>query len=167
MQDKQSESLEQQAAPSVAETAEMKFERERLARRNALKRFGMTSAMATLALFSVDDLARMVGKALQQRAGDNQIAGRLATEFQSMGAAFATGMPTPSACSTPNACQGLSTCQCCVQSKICDQLKCQGAHTINLRNGMDPTQAQSILDACNSAATAKASTCCTTNHCNC
>jgi len=73
------------------ETAKEKFERERLSRRQALKRFGMTSAMATFAMFSVDDLARMVGKAMQQRAGDNKIAAQLAQEFQNAGAAFADG----------------------------------------------------------------------------
>jgi len=82
------------AAPSseaVPETAKEKFERERLSRRQALKRLGMTSAMATLGLFSVDDLARMVGRAMQQRAGDNKIAAQLAQEFQNAGAAFADG----------------------------------------------------------------------------
>ena len=73
------------------ETAKEKFERERLSRRQALKRFGMTSAMATFAMFSVDDLARMVGKAMQQRAGDSKIAGQIAREFQSAGVALASG----------------------------------------------------------------------------
>ncbi len=82
------------AAPSseaVPETAKEKFERERLSRRQALKRFGMTSAMTAFVLFSVDDLARMVGKAMQQRAGDNKIAAQLAQEFQNAGVAFADG----------------------------------------------------------------------------
>ena len=61
---------------------------------NSLKRFGMTSAMAAFALFSVDDLARMVGKAMQQRAGDNRIAGQLAKEFQQAGIALADLPPS-------------------------------------------------------------------------
>lgn len=73
-----------------AETAQEKFERERLTRRQALKKFGMTSAMAAFALFSVDDLAHMVGKAMQQRAGDNKVAAQVAQEFQQAGIAFAT-----------------------------------------------------------------------------
>ena len=74
---------------ALPETVKEKFERERFSRRQALKKFGMTSAMATFALFSVDDLARMVGKAMQQRAGDNEIAGQLAKEFQQAGMAHA------------------------------------------------------------------------------
>lgn len=76
------------------ETERERFERERLTRRQALKRFGMTSAMAAFALFSVDDLARMVGKAMQQRAGDNRIAGQLAKEFQQAGIALADLPPS-------------------------------------------------------------------------
>jgi len=78
---------------TAKETAKEKFERERLSRRQALKKFGMTSAMATFALFSVDDLARMVGKAMQQRAGDNKVAGQIAREFQQAGIALADGSP--------------------------------------------------------------------------
>ena len=76
---------------AVPKTAKEKFERERLSRRQALKRLGMTSAMATFALFSVDDLARMVGKAMQQRAGDNKVAAQIAKEFQQAGVVLAWG----------------------------------------------------------------------------
>ena len=57
----------------------------------ALKRVGMTSAMATFALFSVDDLARMVGKAMQQRAGDNKVAAQVAQELHQAGVTLADG----------------------------------------------------------------------------
>ena len=50
--------------------------------------------MAAFALFSMDDLARMVGKAMQQRAGDNRIAGQLAKEFQQAGIALADLPPS-------------------------------------------------------------------------
>jgi|GEM_PF-1193828 len=73
-----------------AKTALEKFEREQLTRRQALRKFGITSAMATFAMFSVDDLARMVGKAMEQRVGDNKIAGQIAQEFQQAGIALAT-----------------------------------------------------------------------------
>ena len=71
------------------ETAMERFERERLSRRQALKKFGITSAMATFAMFSVDDLAHMVGKAMQQRASDNKVAQAIAKEFQGAGIAIA------------------------------------------------------------------------------
>lgn len=80
--------FDEQAMP---ETGKEKFEREHLTRRQALKRFGITSAMTAFALFSVDDLAHIVGKAMQQRAGDNKIAGQLAKEFQEAGIAMAAG----------------------------------------------------------------------------
>ena len=84
------------AGEADLETVKEKFERERLSRRQALKRLGMTSAMAAFALFSVDDLARMVGKAMQQRAGDNKVAEQVAQEFQQAGIAFAGGLSNPS-----------------------------------------------------------------------
>ena len=84
------------------ETAKEKFERERLTRRQALKKFGMTSAMAAFALFSVDDLARMVGKTMQQRAGDNKVAEQIAQEFQQAGVVMADGtsgcIPSSASC---------------------------------------------------------------------
>ena len=78
-------------AQAPAETPLEKFEREQLTRRQALRKFGITSAMATFALFSVDDLARMVGKAMQQRAADNKVAEQVAQEFQHAGIALADG----------------------------------------------------------------------------
>ena len=84
------------------ETAKQKFERERLTRRQALKKFGMTSAMATLALFSVDDLARMVGGALERQARNSKIAAQVAEEFQHAGIAVGAVMPNPSYYPYPN-----------------------------------------------------------------
>lgn len=77
------------------ETAKEKFERERLTRRQALKKFGMTSAMATFALFSVDDLARMVGGAMERQARNSKIAAQVAQEFQHSGIALGADMPSP------------------------------------------------------------------------
>lgn len=102
------------------EANKQQFERERFSRRQALKKFGMTSAMATFAMFSVDDLAHIVGKAMQQRAGDNRIAGQIAQEFQQAGVAFAKppGRPSlPSGClgdQVGNWCLGYSTTSDCV-----------------------------------------------------
>lgn len=114
-------------APALAETALEKFEREQLSRRQALKRFGMTSAMATFALFNVDDLARMVGKAMQQRAGDNKVVEQVAKEFQQAGIALAAYDPCavvdpPSATEIGKNCAskptyyggGTTTCEECV-----------------------------------------------------
>ena len=89
-----------------AENAWVEFERGRLSRRQALKKLGMTSAMATFALFSVDDLARMVGKAMQQRAGDNKVAAQIAHELQSAGIAEAG---SPCGCLASCGCGGCTT----------------------------------------------------------
>ncbi len=97
---------------SPVETERERFERERLSRRQALKRFGMTSAMATFALFSVDDLARMVGKAMQQRAADNKVAAQVAQEFQHAGIALADGTSG-------------TTCQHCCDQWTADDAYCR------------------------------------------
>ena len=104
---------------AVPESAKEKFERERLTRRQALKKFGMTSAMAAFALFSVDDLAHIVGRAMQQRAGDNKVAEQVAREFQQAGIAFAGGLSNPSGtlCQSDYDCSGCNSNQianCCL-----------------------------------------------------
>jgi hypothetical protein len=83
--------LDQPAEAGMTETLNTRLERERLSRREALKKIGITSAMATFALFSVDDLARIAGNALQRNSNDNRIAKQLASELRSAGLAFATG----------------------------------------------------------------------------
>lgn len=102
-------------ATAPVETERERFERERLSRRQALKRFGMTSAMATFALFSVDDLARMVGKAMQQRAGDNKVVEQVAQEFQNAGVAMAGGTSG-------------STCQHCCNQDFSDHCFCNNTY---------------------------------------
>jgi hypothetical protein len=86
------------AQESGEENAWVKFERGQVSRRAALKKIGITSAMAVFAMFSVDDLARMVGQKMEQRAGDSKIAEQIAREFQQAGIVLAG---SPSNC-TPN-----------------------------------------------------------------
>lgn len=105
---------------AVPETDSEKFERERLTRRQALKRFGMTSAMTAFALFSVDDLAHMVGQAMQQQAGDSKIALQIAKEFQTAGVAFAGGGPSGrSGCDLGTDSLSLCECDCNDKYKTC------------------------------------------------
>ena len=89
MPENEDQTVPEAGIQAPVESAREQFERERMTRRQALKKFGMTSAMATFALFSVDDLARIVGKAMQQRAGDNKVAAQIAQEFQQAGIALA------------------------------------------------------------------------------
>lgn len=112
--------LEVGAEAVQTENAWATFEQGRLSRRQALKKLGVTSAMATFALFSVDDLARMVGRAMQQRAGDSKIAEQLAKEFQNVGIARASGPST--SCGFP--CQYCGTVFAMETKNVYD---CQGA----------------------------------------
>ena len=128
-----------EAVPEVAregtapvENAWVEFERGRLSRRRALKKLGMTSAMATFALFSVDDLAHMVGKAMQQRAGDNKVAAQVAQELHQAGIVLADGTSHPTCIHCCN--------QYCIDRNACYQTYCtcvgpncdsEAAHCLN------------------------------------
>jgi hypothetical protein len=126
----------------VPETAKEKFERERLTRRQALKKFGMTSAMAAFALFSVDDLAHMVGKAIEQKAGDSQVATQVAKEFQSAGIALADG---PSG----------SSCQHCA-----NQLHLDNCYCVDTYSGGGSSPNPTMFQHCNNQTTYNYNTCC-------
>jgi hypothetical protein len=82
------------------------FEKQRITRRQALRKFGITSAMVTFAMFSVDDLARMVGGVMERNAGDNGLATQVARELRSAGVAAAGSSIPPGG---PSACDGVST----------------------------------------------------------
>ncbi len=88
----------------VNEAGQTQFEQQRYTRRQALRKFGFGAGLSAFMLLSVDDLARMVGRQLQQAAGDNQVANQIAEEFRNAGVAFA-GPSDP--------CQGLGYCDCC------------------------------------------------------
>jgi len=134
--EKQDVSAEAQAP---AKTALEKFEREQLTRRQALKKFGITSAMATFALFSVDDLARMVGKAMQQRAGDNAVAEQVAQEFLNAGIALADGT---NGCGQSGS---VSNCQHCANQMNLDTCYCIDKYCSTGTNP-DPAMMQHCLN---------------------
>ncbi len=67
------------------------MEQERPTRRQALRKFGFGAGLSAFMLLGVDDLARMVGKEMERRAGDSKVAGQIAKEFQSAGVALAGG----------------------------------------------------------------------------
>jgi len=127
------------AEAAQAANAWVEFERGRVSRRQALKKLGMTSAMAAFALFSVDDLARMVGKAMQQRAGDNKVAEQVAQEFQQAGIALAYDPNGPcSGCVSGGTCTPGTYQQC---QKCCSGCSCE--HAVDLSCGDTQfTQAQ-------------------------
>jgi hypothetical protein len=115
MPENEVQNMQAPEAASVSETKAAKFERERYTRRQALRKFGLTTAMATFAMFSVDDLAHMVGNALQQHAGDSQVAEQVAKEFQQAGVVLANS-PGSTSSSAKSKCQ-----HCCneVYKNVC------------------------------------------------
>jgi len=73
--------------------ARKKFEAEKLTRRAALKKFGITTGMAVFGMFAADDLARMVIKKMEETEATRQIAETVAHEFKNSGIAFADTPP--------------------------------------------------------------------------
>ena len=86
--------FESPVTPSSSSSEELldarkKFEAEKLTRRAALRKFGITSGMAIFGMFAADDLARMVIKKMEQNEATRQIAETVAHEFKNSGIAFA------------------------------------------------------------------------------
>lgn len=75
--------------------ARKKFEAEKLTRRAALKKFGITTGMAVFGMFAADDLARMVIKKMEETEATRQIAETVAHEFKNAGIAFADDSSLP------------------------------------------------------------------------
>ena len=103
------------------EAARLKFEAEKMTRRAALRKLGITSGMAFFSLFAVDDLARMAIKKMRQNEATRDIAETVAREFKDAGIAFADDPPiTTGGCLPGNAvivgCAGAdigANCLCC------------------------------------------------------
>jgi len=75
--------------PVPAPKSTDQIERERLTRRQALRKIGITSTITVAALFTVDDIARLAGEALARISGDNKVANNVAKELTGMGLAYA------------------------------------------------------------------------------
>ena len=75
------------------EAARLKYEAEKMTRRAALRKLGITSGMAFFSLFAVDDLARMAIKKMRQDEATRGIAETVAREFKDSGIAFADDPP--------------------------------------------------------------------------
>jgi hypothetical protein len=65
------------------------IEAERMSRRQALGRIGFLAGASAVAAMTSDELLRLVGREMQKRAGDNEIAETVAKEFQNVGMARA------------------------------------------------------------------------------
>ena len=67
----------------------VRFENERMTRRGALRKFGFMAGMAVFATLSVDDLARIAAKKMQDAEATKGIGDTLAKEFRAAGVALA------------------------------------------------------------------------------
>ena len=76
--------------PTAEQIAEARqFEAEQFTRRQALRKIGFGAGLAAFFMLSTDDMAHMVGKVMEKRAGDNKIAHQVAKELENAGAAEA------------------------------------------------------------------------------
>lgn len=91
-------------AHNEAEAEIVRIENERMTRRKALRKFGFTAGMAVFSMLTVDDLARVAAKKLQETEATKGIGDVLAKEFRSAGVAMANpygGDPPPPSPYTP------------------------------------------------------------------
>ena len=75
------------------EARRARFENERMTRRGALRKFGFMAGMAVFATLSVDDLARIAAKKMQDNEATKGIGDTLAKEFRAAGVALANDDP--------------------------------------------------------------------------
>ena len=73
------------AKPKTVPASPDLLDQEKLTRRAALRRIGMTSGIAVLGLLTIDDLARVSAKKLEQ----HELTRGIAKDFKSAGVAFA------------------------------------------------------------------------------
>ena len=78
---------------SYLSDARMKFDHDRMTRRQALRKLGIGSGMTVALLLGADDVLRMVGKKLQQRHDENEVVNTVAKELRATGVAFAQASP--------------------------------------------------------------------------
>jgi hypothetical protein len=121
-------------SPEEAKARLAEFEQAKMTRRNLLARFGFKVAAATVAALTADDLLRAVGKEMERRSGDNEVAQQVAEEFKNVGIAFAG----PSGCRRsgnqcvgPDCLQTMPLCGCtCTEGPKCQDCcdeKCPGS----------------------------------------
>ena len=125
------------------EAARLKFEAEKMTRRAALRKLGITSGMAFFSLFAVDDLARMAIKKMRQNEATRDIAETVAREFQNSGIAFAT-TPVTTPCLVSEikpGCTGADigyNCVCCPTAATSQETCVSEACLRCYPNGHDP-----------------------------
>ena len=140
-----------------------KLEADKMTRRSALRKMGLTSGAVFGMFFAVDDLARLAIKKLEEHRATREIANSVAHDFRNVGIAFGvTGQQL--------ACSG------CVAEKYTQYSRCQStmSNCDGNCNGLvgaaytSCTYAcQSRLSSCNASALSQAAGCCSQYSCNC
>jgi len=140
----------------LAEARE-RFEQERMTRRSALRKIGVTTSIALFGMFAVDDLARLAVRKLEEHKETRGIAETVAREFKTSGVAFAAaGGLSPT--------NGCKTCECCVSDKLSRLKACDDSYA-----GCTATPAECDLaySTCLRGAYDIYLECCRDLHCNC
>lgn len=105
---------------SEAAAAREKFDQEKMSRRAALRKIGLTSGIALFGMFAVDDLARLALRGLQQHKETQAVAETVAQELRGSGVAFAADggdsgyydcVPCTPTAKNETSCKGGQTCK--------------------------------------------------------
>lgn len=130
-------------APKAVEPPIEKIADEKLSRRAALRRIGMIGGMAVLGTLSIDDLARVSAKKLEQ----NELTRGIAKDFRSAGVAFAdveqgslggesmAGRPRRPRIPKPASCSGgAANCEDCMADYLaaCQEKASRGGNVAGL-----------------------------------
>ncbi len=143
------------STPEEISEALAQFEAEKLTRRRALKKFGITTGMAVFGMFAADDLARMVIKKMEEHKETQQIAEVVAQEFGNSGIAFANPVCAANGCSTT---QLTFNCNGCPAVP-------GGTATAPIEGGNCNTCIQNACDRCFGKATYSSEMCVNNNTC--
>jgi hypothetical protein len=140
-----------------------KLEADKMTRRSALRKMGLTSGAVFGMFFAVDDLARLAIKKLEEHRATREIANSVAHDFRNVGIAFGvTGQQL--ACSGCVAEKYTQYSRCTTSDNNCSY-GCTGlvgqAQTDCLSN------CNASLSSCNASALSQAAGCCSQYSCNC
>lgn len=132
-----------------------KLEAEKMSRRQALKKMGVTAGFMLVAMPSIDDLARLAAAKLQETQATRAIGDSLAKDLRGAGVAFADTMGTPqyyAPIHMPPKCKngdpnngnngGVANCE-----------DCQAAQFKNCRKKKAAGYCQRVAEACEGACT--------------
>ncbi len=141
-----------------------KLEADKMTRRSALRKMGLTSGAVFGMFFAVDDLARLAIKKLEEHRVTREIANAVAHDFRNVGIAFAGPSGGQLACSGCVAEKYTQYSRCSSTNSNC-QGNCNGLVGAALTNCY--ANCNSGLSSCDASALSQAAGCCSQYNCNC